>query len=86
LSVRASAHAIADDRRTQTVTYKQLDEALDSLPRWADSHDSSGLGLTPYRMEARAQIVADIVQTLTEKQTDRACRGTGLDGGDTSEH
>lgn len=69
--VRASAHAIVDDRRTQTVTYKQLDEALDSL--------TTALELTPTtpvdwvlrlaELETRAQIVTDIVQTLTEKQT-----------------
>ena len=31
LLVRASAHAIADDRRTQIVTRTHLDEALDAL-------------------------------------------------------
>lgn len=72
--VRTSARTIPTGRRTQTVTRKQLDEALDSLmamlvlapttPRdWV-------VRLT--ELEARAQTVTDIVHTLTEKQQDQA--------------
>jgi len=72
--VRISAHAIADDRRTQTVTYKHLDEALDSLTAALEPIPTTPVDwvLRFNELEARAQIVADIVQTLMENRTDHA--------------
>ena len=50
LLVRASARAIADDRRTQTVTRTHLDEALDTLTAALSPvpDDARGLGLAPH--------------------------------------
>ena len=50
LLVRASARAIADDRRTQTVTRKHLDEALDALTTALSPvpDNSRGLGPAPH--------------------------------------
>ena len=74
LLVRASARAITDDRRTQTVTRKHLDEALDAL--------TTALSPVPVtvndwvlrlvELEARAQTMADIANTLTAERGDRA--------------
>ncbi|MGE5302626.1 MAG: GH36-type glycosyl hydrolase domain-containing protein [Alphaproteobacteria bacterium] len=76
LLLRSSAHVIADDRRTQTVTRKHLDEALDALT----------MALTPVpvtpgdwvvrlaELEACADTIADIARTLTAE------RGDSMDG------
>jgi cyclic beta-1,2-glucan synthetase len=74
LLVRVSARAITDDRRTQTVTRKHLNEALDAL--------SASLGSVPVtaadwavrfaELEARAHTMVDIARTLTEERGDGA--------------
>src|SRR5712691_3383323 len=74
LLVRASARAIADDRRTQTVTRKHLDEALDSLTTALSpvpvTLEDWVLRLT--ELEARAHTMADIARTLTAERGDSA--------------
>ena len=74
LLLRASARAIVDDRRTQTVTRKHLDEALDAL-----TMTLSPVPVTPgdwvvrlAELEARADTMADIAQTLTAERGDSA--------------
>ncbi len=74
LLLRASARAIVDDRRTQTVTRKQLDEALDAL-----TTALSPVPVTPgdwvarlTELEARAHTLADIARTLTAERGDSA--------------
>ncbi len=74
LLVRASARAIADDRRTQTVTRKHLDEALDALAALL-----SPVPVTPVdwavrftELEARAHTMVDIARTLTAERGDSA--------------
>jgi cyclic beta-1,2-glucan synthetase len=72
--VRTSAHRVTKSRRTQTVTHKQLDEALDSLmtvlARTPTTPMDWVVRLT--ELEACAQTVTDIVHTLTEKQQNQA--------------
>jgi cyclic beta-1,2-glucan synthetase len=74
LLLHASARAIRDDRRTQTVTRKQLDEALDAL-----AIALSPVPVTPgdwvvrlTELKARAHTMADIAHTLTAERGDRA--------------
>jgi cyclic beta-1,2-glucan synthetase len=74
LLLRQSASAIADDRRTQTVTRKHLDEALDAL-----TMALSPAPVTPgdwvlrlTELEARANTMADIALTLTAERGDSA--------------
>ena len=74
LLLRASARAIVDDRRTQTVTRKHLDEALDAL-----TAALSPVPVTPgdwvvrlAELEARAHTMADIARTLTAERGDSA--------------
>jgi len=74
LLFREAIPTIADDRRTQTVTVKQLDEALDAL-----TAALTPVPLTPRdwivrltELEARAQTVADIAHTLTAERGDSA--------------
>ena len=74
LLVRKSASAIVDDRRTQTVTRKHLDEALDAL-----TTALSPAPVTPgdwvlrlTELEARAHTLADIARTLTAERGDSA--------------
>ncbi len=72
LLVSASARAIRDDRRTQTVTRKHLDDALDAL--------TAGLNPVPVtpgdwvvrlaELEAHAHTMADIAHTLTAERGD----------------
>ncbi len=64
---RESAQSLTDDRRTQTVTRKQLDDALDVL-----ALSLQEIPETPVKVAARlttlagqANVVADIVHTLT---------------------
>lgn len=72
--VRAAAHAIADDRRTQTVTHKQLDEALTSLTTALEPIPTTPVEwlvrLTTLATHAHA--VTDIARTLTGRQKDHA--------------
>jgi cyclic beta-1,2-glucan synthetase len=74
LLLHQSARAIVDDRRTQTVTRKQLDEALDALTAALSPVPmSSGdwvVRLT--ELETRAQTVSDIARTLTAERGDSA--------------
>ncbi|MDO8700734.1 MAG: glucoamylase family protein, partial [Deltaproteobacteria bacterium] len=74
LLLRASARAIVDDRRTQTVTRKHLDEALDALSRALGP-----VAVTPgdwvarlAELQARAHNVTDIARTLTAERGDSA--------------
>jgi cyclic beta-1,2-glucan synthetase len=74
LLLRASALAIRDDRRTQTVTRKHLDEALDALTT-ALSPVPVTLGdwvLRLAELEARAHTLVDIAHTLTAERGDGA--------------
>ena len=74
LLLRESARAIVDDRRTQTVTRKHLDEAIDGL--------TAALIPVPVttgdwvarvtELEARAHTMADIAYTLTAERGDNA--------------
>ncbi len=68
--LRQSRREIADDRRTQTVTRKQLDEAIDALTavlrpipkipdEWLQRLEE---------LESRAQTMTDIARTLTAEQ------------------
>jgi cyclic beta-1,2-glucan glucanotransferase len=72
LLLRQSARAIADDRRTQTVTRKHLDEAVDAL-----TMALSPVPVTPgdwvgrlTELQARAHDVTDIARTLTAERGD----------------
>jgi cyclic beta-1,2-glucan synthetase len=70
--VREAAQAISDDRRTQTVTRKQLEEALNAL---AGSLSSTPTTPTEWagllrELEARADTLLDIARTLTEERGD----------------
>jgi len=72
LLLREAAPAIADDRRAQTVTVKQLDEALDAL-----TAALSPIPETPgdwivrlTELEVRAVTVADIASTLAAERGD----------------
>ena len=74
LLLRQSARAIVDDRRTQTVTRKHLDEALDAL-----TAALSPVPVTPgdwvarlTELNARAHTMADIARTLTAERGDSA--------------
>ncbi|HEX6260040.1 MAG TPA: glucoamylase family protein, partial [Woeseiaceae bacterium] len=74
LLLRQSARTIVDDRRTQTVTWKQLDEALDDL-----TTALTPVPVTPAdwvarltELEGRAHTMADIAHTLTAERGDGA--------------
>ena len=74
LLLRQSARAIVDDRRTQTVTRKHLDEALDALTTALNP-----IPVTPgdwlarlSALDARAHTIADIARALTAERGDRA--------------
>ena len=72
LLLRQSARAIVDGRRTQTVTRKHLDEALDALTA-ALSPDPSTPGDWVVRLTelgARARTMVDIARTLTAERGD----------------
>jgi len=72
LLVRVSARAITDDRRTQTVTRKHLDEALDALTAALNPLPETPrdwvVRLT--ELETRAQTMVDIARTLTAERGD----------------
>jgi cyclic beta-1,2-glucan synthetase len=74
LLVRAAARALSDDRRTQTVTRKHLDEALEAL-----AMALSPVPVTPgdwvmrlAELQARADSLTDIAQTLSAERGDNA--------------
>ena len=74
LLLRQSAHEVVDDRRTQTVTRKHLDEALGALTGALEP-----VPMTPSdwvkcltELEARAHTMADIARTLTAERGDSA--------------
>jgi cyclic beta-1,2-glucan synthetase len=74
LLVRASSRAISEDRRTQTVTRKHLDEALDAL-----AGALNPVPTTPgdwvariAEIESRARTMVDIARTLTAERGDSA--------------
>jgi len=74
LLLRQSALAIVDDRRTQTVTRKHLDEALDALTA-ALSPVPVSVGdwvLRLTELGARADTMTDIARTLTAERGDTA--------------
>ena len=72
LLLRQSARAIVDGRRTQTVTRKHLDEALDALTAALTPVPSTPgdwlVRLT--ELGARADTMADIARTLTAERGD----------------
>jgi cyclic beta-1,2-glucan synthetase len=74
LLLRASARSIADDRRRQTVTRKQLDEALDALTMALSPVPVTAgdwvVRLT--ELKARAHTMGDIAHTLTAERGDSA--------------
>jgi cyclic beta-1,2-glucan synthetase len=74
LLLRASARTIADDRRTQTVTRKHLDEALDALTAaLTPAPVTPGDWVARFaELEARAHNVTDIACTLTAERGDSA--------------
>jgi cyclic beta-1,2-glucan synthetase len=72
LLLRQAARAIVDDRRTQTVTRKHLDEAVDAL-----TAALSPVPMSPgdwvarlTELEERAHTMADIARTLTAERGD----------------
>jgi cyclic beta-1,2-glucan synthetase len=74
LLVRASSRAISDDRRTQTVTRKHLDEALDALVLALDPVPLTTQDWVARiaEIESRARTMADIARTLTAERGDKA--------------
>src|SRR3990170_99625 len=74
LLLREATPAIADDRRTQTVTVKQLDEALDALTAaLSPIPETPGDWIVRLTvLEARALTVADIARTLSAERGDNA--------------
>jgi cyclic beta-1,2-glucan synthetase len=72
LLLRQSAHAIVAGRRTQTVTRKHLDEAIDALSaalRPAPTTPGDWV-IRLTALEARAHTIADIARTLTAERGD----------------
>ncbi len=71
---RESLSGLSDDRRTQTVTRKQLDDALASLAASLRQPPSHPLGIATRLEElaAHALAVADIARTLGEERGDAA--------------
>lgn len=74
LLVRESARAIVDDRRTQTVTRRHLDEALDAL-----TVTLSSVPITPRdwsmrfaALEVHTHTLVDIARTLTAERGEEA--------------
>ncbi|HVO22516.1 MAG TPA: glucoamylase family protein [Candidatus Margulisiibacteriota bacterium] len=65
---RAGLDALADDRRTQTVTRKQLHEALDALAALLRSAPNTPAGIAGQLAELvlHGDTIVDIAQTLTE--------------------
>jgi cyclic beta-1,2-glucan glucanotransferase len=74
LLARASSRALSDDRRTQTVTRKHLDEALDALALALDPVPVSAADWVARfaEIESRARTMVDIAHTLTTERGDQA--------------
>ena len=74
LLLRQSADVVVDDRRTQTVTRKHLDEALDALTAALEPAPMTpGDWVTCLtELEARVHTMADIARTLTAERGDSA--------------
>jgi cyclic beta-1,2-glucan synthetase len=75
---RESLHALADDRRTQTVGRKQLDTALDVLAAALRSSPATPVGVARRLAElaSHADTIADMARTLSEERGD----GAGTEG------
>ena len=74
LLARVSARSIRDDRRTQTVTRKHLDDALDALTA---ALEPAPVGPCDWvvrlaELESRALLVVDIARTLVAERGDNA--------------
>jgi len=71
---RAGLDALADDRRTQTVTRKQLHEALDALGASLRSAPATPADVAGQLAELvlHGDTIVDIAQTLTEERGDGA--------------
>ena len=71
---RASLEALAEDHRTQTVTRRQLEEALDTLADALEPPISipSALGARLDELARRAETVSDVARTLAAEQSDDA--------------
>ena len=69
---RESLRALADDRRTQTVTWKQLDEALEALAASLSPAPETPAGVAGRLAEIvlHADTVIDIARTLTVERGD----------------
>jgi cyclic beta-1,2-glucan synthetase len=74
LLVRDSARAIADDRRTQTVSTKHLDEALDVLAASLRSVPATPAEWAERlaELDGHARTLVDIARTLSEERGDGA--------------
>ncbi len=71
---RAAAAAIGDARRTQTLTHRQLAEALDPLAERADPPATPGAWAAQLaELATRARTLVDVAATLTAE------RGEGID-------
>lgn len=71
---RDCARALTDDRRTQTLSRRQLDEALDALTARLGSVPASPAGIAAALAElaARADTVTDIARALSAERGDAA--------------
>ena len=72
---REALGALADDRRTQTVTRKQLDESLDTLEaalRAAPPHTPAAVAGRLAELADHADTVADIARTLADERGEGA--------------
>ena len=74
---REALGALADDRRTQTVTRKQLNEALDACRRRFDRNRRLRRGIAGRLAELaiHADTVTDMARTLTEERGDGSAGG-----------
>ncbi|MFI5394795.1 MAG: GH36-type glycosyl hydrolase domain-containing protein [Candidatus Binatia bacterium] len=72
---REALGALTDDRRTQTVTRKQLDEALDTLAaplQGSPAETPAGVAGRVAALAVHADTVTDIARALTEERGDGA--------------
>jgi cyclic beta-1,2-glucan synthetase len=72
---RAAVGALADDRRTQTVTRKQLDEALETLEVLLEGSAAQTRGDATGTLDVlalHADTVTDIARTLTQERGEEA--------------
>ncbi len=82
---RESLRALADDRRIQTVTRKQLEESLDALAAALRSApatpagSAAGIAGRLAELARQADVVTDIARTLTEERGNGASADVGAD-------